>query len=166
MVPSLSQRSKTQKCNELRDRLYRSKDSQYCVQALGGTPEFPFQFMNVNPAPIRRIKRVTNETKSSQRNRYASRTTTQTQNQQTPARQGNQVYSNGTSVQRSHQQQSNQGYASSYSTQQNFGQQPIQGNSNQHGYTQQPNQGYTTTTEQSYDQQTLQQNSFQVRLMY
>lgn len=35
----------------LRDRLYRSRDSAYCLAALGSPPEFPFQMMNINRAP-------------------------------------------------------------------------------------------------------------------
>lgn len=37
--------------NVLRDCLYRSRDSAYCLAALGGAPEFPFQMTNVNRAP-------------------------------------------------------------------------------------------------------------------
>mmetsp|Transcript_4865 Transcript_4865/g.6298 ORF Transcript_4865/g.6298 Transcript_4865/m.6298 type:complete len:1158 (+) Transcript_4865:55-3528(+) len=43
--------SNKQECKELKDRLYRSKYSQACVQAMGVTPEFPFQFTNVGVAP-------------------------------------------------------------------------------------------------------------------
>jgi protein transport protein SEC31 len=35
----------------LRDRLYRSRDSGYCLAALGSPPEFPFLMMNINRAP-------------------------------------------------------------------------------------------------------------------
>jgi len=41
-------RSNSQECKELSDRLYRSKFSQECVRALGSTPDFPFDYKNVN----------------------------------------------------------------------------------------------------------------------
>mmetsp|Transcript_16536 Transcript_16536/g.24739 ORF Transcript_16536/g.24739 Transcript_16536/m.24739 type:complete len:1087 (-) Transcript_16536:105-3365(-) len=44
-------RSQKQECKELQDRLYRSKDSQLCIVALGATPEFPYHYVNVNAAP-------------------------------------------------------------------------------------------------------------------
>lgn len=37
--------------NVLRDCLYRSRESAYCLAALGGAPEFPFEMTNVNRAP-------------------------------------------------------------------------------------------------------------------
>ena len=45
-------RSSSQECKELRDRLYRSKDTQLCTLALGPTPEFPYAYVNVGVAPI------------------------------------------------------------------------------------------------------------------
>lgn len=44
-------RSDSQECKELSDRLYRSKDSQICTQALGFIPEFPYQYTIVGVAP-------------------------------------------------------------------------------------------------------------------
>uniref|UniRef100_A0A7S3PXW7 WW domain-containing protein n=1 Tax=Chaetoceros debilis TaxID=122233 RepID=A0A7S3PXW7_9STRA len=44
--------SSSQECKELRDRLYRSKDTQLCTIALGPIPEFPFAYVNVGVAPI------------------------------------------------------------------------------------------------------------------
>ena len=44
-------RSESQDCKELKDRLYRSKDSQICLQIMGSTPEFPYQYVNVGVAP-------------------------------------------------------------------------------------------------------------------
>jgi len=35
----------------LRDRLYRSRESGYCLAALGGSPDFPFQMANISRAP-------------------------------------------------------------------------------------------------------------------
>eukprot|EP00566_Odontella_aurita_P002098 CAMPEP_0113542244 /NCGR_PEP_ID=MMETSP0015_2-20120614/9495_1 /TAXON_ID=2838 /ORGANISM="Odontella" /LENGTH=1078 /DNA_ID=CAMNT_0000442271 /DNA_START=104 /DNA_END=3343 /DNA_ORIENTATION=- /assembly_acc=CAM_ASM_000160 len=47
-------RSESQKCKELKDRLYRSKDSHYCLQAMGGSPpEFPYSSKSVGVAPAR-----------------------------------------------------------------------------------------------------------------
>lgn len=43
--------SMLQECKELQDRLYRSKDSQACTQALGKTPDFPYNYVNVGVAP-------------------------------------------------------------------------------------------------------------------
>jgi protein transport protein SEC31 len=44
-------KSQSQECRELSDRLYRSKDSQLCTQALGYAPEFPYSYINVGIAP-------------------------------------------------------------------------------------------------------------------
>lgn len=44
-------RSNSQECKELRDRLYRSKDSHLCALAFGSPPEFPFHFCNVGVTP-------------------------------------------------------------------------------------------------------------------
>lgn len=44
-------KSDSQDCKELMDRLYRCKDSQICVQAMGVTPDFPFEYMNVGVSP-------------------------------------------------------------------------------------------------------------------
>ena len=44
-------RSNDRECKELKDRLYRSKDSQLCVQGLGSIPEFPYTYVNVGVAP-------------------------------------------------------------------------------------------------------------------
>jgi protein transport protein SEC31 len=44
-------RSDSQECKELRDRLYRSKDSHFCALAFGAPPEFPFDFCNVGVTP-------------------------------------------------------------------------------------------------------------------
>ena len=41
----------SQESKELRDRLYRGKDSEVCLRALGSAPEFPFEFVNVGIAP-------------------------------------------------------------------------------------------------------------------
>jgi len=45
-------KSDSQDCKELMDRLYRCKDSQLCVQAMGLTPDFPFEYINVGVAPV------------------------------------------------------------------------------------------------------------------
>jgi protein transport protein SEC31 len=45
-------KSDSQDCKELMDRLYRSKDSQLCVQAMGVTPDFPFDYINVGVSPV------------------------------------------------------------------------------------------------------------------
>ena len=65
---SLILRSQKQACKELQDRLYRSKDSQQCVKVLPGTPEFPYQFINVKAAPVRPKARKVNT--NSQRGAY------------------------------------------------------------------------------------------------
>merc|ERR1712161_126272 len=44
-------RSDSQDCRELKDRLYRSKESQNCTHVLGAAPDFPFPFKNVGVAP-------------------------------------------------------------------------------------------------------------------
>ena len=45
-------RSNSQQCMELRDRLYRSKDSGYCLQAMGNVaPDFPYSMVNVGVSP-------------------------------------------------------------------------------------------------------------------
>jgi protein transport protein SEC31 len=41
----------SQESKVLRDRLYRGKDSEACLRALGSPPEFPFEFVNVGVAP-------------------------------------------------------------------------------------------------------------------
>ncbi len=42
----------TQECKELCDRLYRSKDSAYCLMSLGGAvPAFPFEYRAIGVAP-------------------------------------------------------------------------------------------------------------------
>ena len=45
-------RSNSEQCMELRDRLYRSKDSGYCLQAMGNVaPDFPYSMINVGVSP-------------------------------------------------------------------------------------------------------------------
>ena len=45
-------RSNSQQCTELRDRLYRSKDSAYCLQAMGNVaPDFPYSMINLGVSP-------------------------------------------------------------------------------------------------------------------
>jgi len=45
-------RSNSQQCTELRDRLYRSKDSAYCLQSMGNVaPDFPYSMINLGVSP-------------------------------------------------------------------------------------------------------------------
>ena len=45
-------KSNSQQCRELQDRLYRSKESGYCLQAMGGVaPDFPYSMLNLGVSP-------------------------------------------------------------------------------------------------------------------
>ena len=46
-------RSKTQSCNELQDRLYRSKDGHAIAQIFGSPPAFPFNQSDVGVAVVK-----------------------------------------------------------------------------------------------------------------
>ena len=40
----------TQECNELRDRIYRSRMGQFCPDLIASPPDFPYEFVNVGVA--------------------------------------------------------------------------------------------------------------------
>ena len=104
----LTKRSQSQECRELQDRLYRGKDSQQCVTALGGTPDFPFNFINVNPAPVRASKKAVSRGNgySSQKNTQNSYNNVQssidTQKQQHYSQQTSYEHSSASNMQHSH----------------------------------------------------------------
>jgi len=75
-------KSNSQECKELSDRLYRSKQSQECVHALGSTPDFPFNFINIGVAPKLSASAMKNNSQ------HASRGTGSVATEQTPKRNG------------------------------------------------------------------------------
>jgi protein transport protein SEC31 len=103
-------KSQSQECRELSDRLYRSKDSQLCTQALGYAPEFPYNYTNVGVAP---------KPKSTTSNAAVSSSTQRSM--------GPSAYSRAQAQTTLQSSQINTGQSQQYMTtqqQQNYGQQP------------------------------------------
>lgn len=138
-------KSNSQECKELQDRLYRSKDSQLCIQALGKTPDFPFHYVNIGVAPVEQ-QRSQQPAKAAT---IASRTSAYGRSSaQTPARTTN-GYANGNSNAQQHttQGQTNQGYSN--------------GGAQQYATQVQTNQGYSNGSAQQYATQGHEQNQTQ-----
>jgi protein transport protein SEC31 len=135
-------RSNSQECKELKDRLYRSKDSQICLQLMGATPDFPYQYVNIGVSPIAPVVSVNHQQQHvvvakpvKQQQPVYARTQNQYQAQPTAAAVTNgygsssQAYGNNTQQQQ--QQQAVQ------QPQQQYVQQPVQQHNTGHYATQQ-----------------------------
>jgi len=126
-------KSNSQECKELKDRLYRSKDSQICHQLMGATPDFPYQYVNVGVAPVAPVvssshpqQRVAAAKPVAQQQPAYARTQNQYQAQPTAAvtngyGSSSQAYGNNTQQQQQ-QQQPVQQYAQQPVQQQSTGQ--------------------------------------------
>lgn len=100
-------RSNNQECKELQDRLYRCKESPQCIVALGTTPEFPYKFINVSPAPAPSVIRGASQVKKTNHgNRYSSVNKTNTSYRQNNS-------TDNTIEQQSYGQNANNRYSSS-----------------------------------------------------
>mmetsp|Transcript_20539 Transcript_20539/g.30431 ORF Transcript_20539/g.30431 Transcript_20539/m.30431 type:complete len:949 (-) Transcript_20539:2897-5743(-) len=69
----------------LRDRLYRSKDSQYCLAAMGAAPDFPYSMVQVNRGPARSARPKPQVQQQQQQQAYAQQPSTQAQAAPAPA---------------------------------------------------------------------------------
>lgn len=130
----------------MKDRLYRSKDSQQCLNALRGTPDFPFEFVNVTAAPVRRAVSKTTAQNRLTSNKHSTKSNVQYQQ------------TNGQQANLGHGQQTgyvhttpNTGMQQSYGQQHGYGQASQQSNARQH-FTQ-ASSSATTMQQTSYGQQ-------------
>ena len=137
-------RSNSQECKELKDRLYRSKDSQICLQLMGATPDFPYQYVNIGVSPIAPVvsanhlkQRVAAAKPVAQQQPAYARTQNQYQAQPTAAAVTNGYGSSSQAYGNNTQQQQQQAVQQQQQQQQQYAQQPVQQQNAGHYATQQ-----------------------------
>jgi protein transport protein SEC31 len=139
--------SKSQECLELKDRLYRGKYSQYCVQAMGAAPDFPYKYVNVGVAPVPKPEATHQAQVQQQSHPHASRGSVS----QSPYRNQQRTAAASRATNTMH------------NTQQTYTQQQsVQYNGNAQQYSQQTSDQYGSQQyNQRYPQQTSMQNNVQ-----
>jgi protein transport protein SEC31 len=148
-------KSDSQECKELKDRLYRSKDSQMCLQLLGSAPDFPYQYVNVGVAPA--------ASSNNQQTRVAAADTIKpVAQQQSYARSQNQYQAKQTPKASNGYGSANQGYTRNVQqqpeqTQPQYSQQAVQQSTNQYA----AQQAVQQSTVQYPSQQAVQQSTNQ-----
>jgi len=148
-------KSDSQECKELKDRLYRSKDSQICLQLLGSAPDFPYQYVNVGVAPA--------ASSNNQQTRVAAVDTIKpVAQQQSYARSQNQYQAKQTPKASNGYGSANQGYTRNVQqqpeqTQPQYSQQAVQQSTNQYA----AQQAVQQSTVQYPSQQAVQQSTNQ-----